>query len=114
MTGRVILHEIDLYTPKTSKIVQEKLGMTKFDLIIDDASHLGNRQIDAFKTFYGRLNIGGTYVIEDCWDFKKVVEEIEPLVGRATIEVVDLRKFKNKLVDDVLVVVQKYSRPILL
>jgi predicted O-methyltransferase YrrM len=113
-TGRVILHEIDLYTPKTPKIVQEKLGMTKFDIIVDDAAHAPHNQIDAFKVFYGRLNVGGTYVIEDCWDFKKVVEGLKPFVGRGTIEVVDLRKFKNKLNDDVLVVVQKYSLPTLL
>ncbi len=113
-TGRVILHEIDLYQSNVEEILKEKLGMTKFDIIIDDASHVGDHQIQAFKVFYPKLNIGGTYVIEDCWDFNKVVKEIEPFVGQATIEIIDLRNFKNKLFDDVLIVVKKYFKPILL
>lgn len=113
-TGRVILYQMDLYDDNAPKIAKEKLGITKFDIIIDDASHIGDHQVQAFKLFYPRLNIGGTYVIEDCWDFKKVVEEIKVFVGQGTIEVIDLRESKNKLADDVLVVVHKYSRPILL
>lgn len=112
-TGRVNLIELDLY--KTSdEAIEKHLGMTKFDIIVDDASHDFHRQAIAFKMFYPRLGIGGTYVIEDCLQPNSLVGLIEPFVGQGTIEILDFRKLKNQLLDDVLVVVQKYSRPILL
>jgi len=57
-TGRVTLHEIDLYAPTTAGIVKEKLGMIKFDIIVDDADHTVRSQIQAFKVFFPRLKRG--------------------------------------------------------
>lgn len=113
-TGRVILHQFDLYSSNSLEIAKEKLGTTKFGIIVDDASHSAHHQVRAFKNFYPRLSIGGTYIIECCNDIKFVVNEIKPYVGGGTIEVIDLRSFKNKLADDVLVVVEKFSRLIFL
>lgn len=111
-TGRVKLIQADLY--KHQDAILKELGLVKFQIIIDDASHAAINQANAFRTFYPRLNTGGTYVIEDCVNPDFVIEEIKPFVGGGTIEVIDLRKFKNKLRDDLLIVVTKYSRPILL
>lgn len=37
----------------------------KFDLIVDDGSHIKNHMILSFKTIFPFLNIGGLYIIED-------------------------------------------------
>lgn len=37
----------------------------KFDWIIDDGSHMGNDVIAAFEKFWGKVNSGGFYIIED-------------------------------------------------
>lgn len=39
----------------------------KFDIIIDDGSHLPGNQLKTFNIFYKLLNEGGTYFIEDVW-----------------------------------------------
>lgn len=114
VTRRVKLIQLDLYKTTSHEVVNENLGMTKFDIIIDDASHDLHHQATAFKMFYPRLNLGGTYVIEDCLYPNGLVSLIEPYVGQGTIEILDFRKLKNKLADDVLVVIKRYSRPILL
>lgn len=44
----------------------KKLG--KFDVIIDDGSHYWGDQQKSFETlYYGQLNEGGVYVLEDLW-----------------------------------------------
>jgi hypothetical protein len=37
-----------------------------FDLILDDASHMTQDQIDSFNLWWPLVNKGGHYVIEDC------------------------------------------------
>jgi cephalosporin hydroxylase len=41
----------------------EKYG--KFDIIIDDGSHLTNHQISTFEYLYDYVNDGGVYLVED-------------------------------------------------
>jgi cephalosporin hydroxylase len=115
-TGRVHLFEMNLYSENTAQLAEENLGKTKFDIIIDDADHGAQSQAYAFKIFYPRLKMGGTYVIEDCRDHEHMwtLGMIEPVVGPGTIEIIDLRQFKNRLNDDILIVVKKYPRLMLL
>jgi O-methyltransferase len=39
---------------------------TKFDIIIDDGSHISEDIVETFIIMYPRLNLGGKYIIEDC------------------------------------------------
>ena len=40
----------------------------KFDIIIDDGSHINEQIIKSFEIFYPRLKSGGVYVIEDLYN----------------------------------------------
>lgn len=44
-----------------------KLGNIKFDIIIDDGSHLPDDQLKTLSNFYPHLNEGGIYAIEDIY-----------------------------------------------
>lgn len=41
------------------------LGDERYDLIIDDGSHVPEHQIESFNVLFEYLNSGGLYVIED-------------------------------------------------
>jgi hypothetical protein len=47
------------------KFIKESFGDKKFDLIIDDASHLSHQQIATFHLLFDNVKPGGYYVIED-------------------------------------------------
>ena len=46
------------------KIIAETGG--KFDLIVDDASHIPQQQLESFQTLWPHVNDWGVYVVEDC------------------------------------------------
>ena len=108
---RVKLFQMNLYADP----VPEELKL-KFDIIIDDADHDSTNQIKAFQKFYPYLKFKGTYIIEDVRSInfaKTVVESIKCEVKQGTIEIVDLREFKNKLQDDIIIKVTKELRNLL-
>lgn len=45
----------------------EKYGKNKFDIIIDDGSHLDSNQLKTLSNFYPHLKDNGIYVIEDIY-----------------------------------------------
>lgn len=59
---RITFIEHNAYRPT----LLERLGDTKFDIIIDDASHEMKDQLQLLKMLRPRLNDDGFYVIEDC------------------------------------------------
>ena len=46
--------------------VLTKICERRFDIIIDDGSHINAHVIESFKFLFPHLNMGGIYVIEDC------------------------------------------------
>lgn len=52
--------------------IDKNLGDAKFDIIIDDGSHICSDVINTFKSLFPKLNYGGIYLIEDAhtsyWD----------------------------------------------
>jgi SAM-dependent methyltransferase len=65
-TSRIHLFEGDSTNEETYRRVEESTGCGEFDIIIDDASHIGLYTKQAFDHLYlNRLKPGGLYVLED-------------------------------------------------
>lgn len=81
-----------------------------FDIIIEDASHLPEHQVEHFKDYSGFVNKGGLYIIEDVnqdnLDCLKETLEFLALQNGFSFSVVDLRSIKNRF-DDILFVFKK-------
>lgn len=59
---RIKFFEGDAYNPAILK----NFGDTKFDIIIDDASHEVKDQVNLLKMLKPYLAVGGIYIVEDC------------------------------------------------
>ena len=50
-------------------------GVTSFDIIIDDASHITEDQLKVFQYLFQRVRKGGLYVIEDVTNWGQLRQE---------------------------------------
>ena len=80
----------------------------KFDIIIDDASHIPPEQIEIFKHNIKRLKEDGIYIIEDVPKLDRDKAKYEELAKQYgfIMEIMDLREVNNRF-DDVLIVYSK-------
>lgn len=87
--------------------VQVMLGLaeTKFDIVIEDASHHIGDSMTIYSNFIHRLKPDGLYIIEDVPDISNMLPLFMPLAISRKVLVVDLRKRKNRF-DDVLITIQ--------
>jgi predicted O-methyltransferase YrrM len=78
-----------------------------FDIIIEDASHLLEDQIQHFKDYSKYVNSGGLYIIEDVnqMNYEKVLDETKNIAysNGFRCQVYDLRHIKYRF-DDILIV----------
>lgn len=73
----------------------------RFDVVIDDGSHLTSDQVKTFNLLKPQMASGGIYIIEDILNLEASRAELENLHPKH--EVIDLRHVKGRF-DDVLVV----------
>lgn len=78
------------------------VGM-KFAVVIDDASHNLDAQLQTYRNFRGRMAGGGLYVIEDVADIDHSRQAFVEVAEN--VEIIDRRGVKNRF-DDVLVVIR--------
>ena len=78
-----------------------KLGGQKFDIVIDDGSHMENDQVNTFNMLKGSMNAGGVYIIEDILALDSNRKRFMAL--HPNCEIVDLRTTKGRF-DDVLII----------
>lgn len=100
---RISFYELD----GTVQTTKDKFSDKKYDVIIDDGSHIPQHQIESFKLFAPLLAPGGIYIIEDIDGnhARRVQEEtlwVAQEYGLRT-EWYDLRKKKNRW-DDIVAV----------
>lgn len=81
---------------------------TEFDIIVEDASHLPEHQIQHFKDYSKFIKKGGVYIIEDVHEnaINRVVNEISSYASEFTYKIYDLRHIKNRF-DDIMIVYTK-------
>lgn len=82
------------------EFLRETFGHLRFDLVIDDGSHLLEDQIKSFEAFRLLMNQGSLYVIEDIQD-PATYDRLLALDPAARL--IDRRSVKNRY-DDVLIV----------
>ncbi len=84
-----------IHASTVEKHTIKSLNGKKFDIIIDDASHITGHQIFCFKKYYELLNPGGIYIIEDVHtSYMKLVSE-----SKEVIEDKEMMSFRVKLPD---------------
>jgi 23S rRNA U2552 (ribose-2'-O)-methylase RlmE/FtsJ len=77
----------------------------KFDIIIDDGSHIKNDQLTSFKILFDKyLNIGGTYIIEDLNSLDLYEKDFRNL--HDSCQILDTRRIQNRW-DDALAIYTK-------
>jgi len=78
---------------------------TKFDVIIDDGSHIIEHQIKSIQTLFKNVNEGGKYIIEDIQNLESDMERFKTeFIAPDTVY--DTRKDNNRH-DDVLLIWNK-------
>lgn len=83
----------------TTQDFVDKLGDKRFDIIIDDGSHLHQDQVKTFNLLKGKMNKGGIYIIEDILNLEAAIGDLKAIHDNC--EVIDLRGEKGRF-DDVL------------
>lgn len=93
----------DATVPNTSNKIPDNV-----DVLIDDGSHRVIDQITSFKLFWGKINDGGMYIIEDIDDLKGFTSAVtsDPFFKNVNYEILDLRHIKRRY-DDVLFIARK-------
>lgn len=85
--------------------VLARFGETKFDIIIEDASHETYDSMTIYANFIHRLNPGGLYIIEDVADLEVMLPLLRPITIGREVTAMDFRKKKHRF-DDVLITIQ--------
>lgn len=102
---RIHTHEADGTLPSTAL----RLG-TRFDLIIEDASHLPAHQVETLDAFAPFLKPGGVYVVEDIDQYHAdyVRQHLTAVASRhgLAMEWMDLRHRKQRF-DDIIAVLTR-------
>jgi ubiquinone/menaquinone biosynthesis C-methylase UbiE len=82
----------------------------KFDIIIEDGSHLVEHQIKHFMDFQSKVKAGGLYIIEDVHEMysQQLESSLKEFAEKNgfSLEIIDLRNLKNRF-DDILFVFKK-------
>lgn len=85
----------------TQSSILAVLGDARFDIIIDDGSHMQGDQEATFRLLSPLMNPGGLYIIEDILNLEMCREAL--LALHPACDIIDLRPVKGRF-DDVLVV----------
>jgi 23S rRNA U2552 (ribose-2'-O)-methylase RlmE/FtsJ len=89
----------------TSTGIDESIGETVFDLILDDGSHEPLDQIRTFEGLYSRVVAGGIYIIEDIR-----IQELQRLknhfVNYSNLEIED-RRHLTGITDEIIFTFKK-------
>lgn len=95
-------HNISIFDASSAELVKKHYEGIKFDVIIEDAAHSVEQQLQMYSIFKDYLSPGGIYIIEDVQDLDKDRSRFENIDPEKTVEIHDRRVFKNRY-DDVCI-----------
>lgn len=104
-------HLISIFDATDAKEIKKHFEGITFDVIIEDAGHEINQQIEIYYNFKPYLKKGAIYIIEDIQDVDKMNADLKSgklliyLGEEKTLKIIDRRKIKGRY-DDVLVVIK--------
>lgn len=98
-------HNIKIFDAANKEEVNRYFSEIRFDVIIEDAGHHLEQQIELYNIYKNYLTDNGIYIIEDIQDLDKDRAVFENLDNSKQIEIIDRRSIKNRY-DDVLVIIK--------
>jgi hypothetical protein len=98
-------YNIEIFDATNPELVKEHFGSIKFDVIVEDASHSIEQQVELYNLYKNYLTDNGIYIIEDIQDLDKDRNVFENLDNSKEITILDRRNIKNRY-DDVLVIIK--------
>lgn len=101
--------KVHIFDAENEQQAKEHFKKTKFDVIIDDAGHEINQQINLVNIWFPYLTKKGIYIIEDIQDIDKTGNLFAGIGGH----IIDRRSVKGRY-DDVIVILEdpaKIQRP---
>jgi spermidine synthase len=96
---------IKIFDATNPELVKENFGDIKFDVIIEDAGHHIEQQVELYNIYKEYLSESGIYIIEDVQDIDATKNIFENLDNSKKISIFDLRNKKGRY-DDVLIIIQ--------
>ncbi len=81
------------------------MGYPTFDVIIEDAGHDINQQLQLYKVWKKYLSPNGVYVIEDIQDIFASRELLENIDPEKSVTILDRRHIRERY-DDTMVIIQ--------
>lgn len=87
------------------EFIKQSFGDIRFDIIVDDGSHIKDEQLASFKVLFDTyLNEGGIYIIEDIGSLDNHQADFENL--HPSCEILDTRRIQQRW-DDALAIYTK-------
>lgn len=123
------------------KVIDKYFSKSKFDIIVDDGSHINEHVIKSFEELFPKLNYGGLYIIEDVhtsyWRnyyhgdykepkstieyFKNLIDALNYLyipefpIKTSKNDILKLKKLNKEIASitfyDSVIIIEKYTKP---
>lgn len=98
-------HHIHIMDATDEISVEKEFGDTKWNVIIEDAAHNIEQQVQLFNIFKNRMAKGSLYIIEDVQNIDKDKWVFDSMSGYFTVDILDRRQEKMRY-DDVLILIK--------
>lgn len=96
---------IKLFDATNENAVKDNFEGIMFDVIVEDAGHAVEQQVELYNIWKNYLTPNGIYIIEDVQDIDNTRFTFENLDNSKNITILDLRNMKGRY-DDVLVIIK--------
>jgi fibrillarin-like rRNA methylase len=97
-------HNIVIGDAASASTIHKYFYGIKFDVVIEDASHNIEQQIQIYNSLIWYMNKGGIYIIEDIQDIDATRHLFENIDHEKEVTIIDRRNVKGRY-DDILVII---------